>query len=333
MFPRYKEDFVKRIFILFLFATSSSCTGKIHNGYSQPILTSTNPIIPTYTQKSTHTPRVTLTSTPVLESTPTHTLILTPTSTTGVFRTKISPKDGMELVFVQSGEFEMGSVEGNEDEKPVHTVYLDAFWIDKYEVTNAQYAIFLNEMGNQIEGEATWLDAGDEDVHIHQSGGKWQADSGYSNHPAVEMSWYGALAYCEWAGRRLPTEAEWEKAARGEDGRMYPWGNETDSSLGDHYRKGRGTAPVGSYPAGVSPYGALDMAGNVWEWVADWYDDTYYQNSPYKNPQGSTSESHHVLRGGAWGLGEIYLRSTFRYWHSPVNLSSYYVGFRCALSP
>lgn len=331
--PRHKEDFLKRVLLLLLFITSYSCIGNTKHGYYQPKISSTNLPIPTHTQIPTQTPTITRTSIPSIESNPTQTIIITPTFTTSVIRNKISPKDGMELVFVPSGEFEMGSNEWNEDEKPVHTVYLDAYWIDKYEVTNTQYAIFLNEVGNQMEGGVTWLDASDEDVRIYQFGGEWLADSKYSNHPVVEVSWYGASAYCEWAGRRLPTEAEWEKAARGEDGRMYPWGNETDSSLGDYYGKARGTKPIGSYPAGVSPYGALDMAGNVWEWVFDWYDETYYRNSPYKNPQGPTSESFHVLRGGAWGLGVIYLRSSFRYWHSPVDLSSYYVGFRCVFSP
>jgi formylglycine-generating enzyme required for sulfatase activity len=212
-------------------------------------------------------------------------------------------------------------------------VYLHAYWIDKYEVTNTQYANFLNEMGNQMEGGVTWLDAEDEDVRIHQSGGEWKADSGYGEHPVVEMSWYGASAYCEWAERRLPTEAEWEKAARGKDGRMYPWGDEIDNSLATYYGKARGTTPVGGYPEGASPYGVLDMAGNVWEWVFDWYDEKYYRNSPYENPQGQKSKSYQVLRGGAWGLDVQFVRSTFRYWHSPVGLSSYNIGFRCATSP
>ena len=132
------------------------------------------------------------------------------------------------MVLIPAGEFTMGSEDSNadSDEAPEHTVYLDAYWIYKHEVTNAQYAEFMNDQGNQTEDGVTWLDSGEDDARIHQSSGDWIPDSGYGDHPVVEVSWYGAQAYCEWAGGRLPTEAEWEKAARGTDGRTYPWGEQ-----------------------------------------------------------------------------------------------------------
>jgi formylglycine-generating enzyme required for sulfatase activity len=209
----------------------------------------------------------------------------TPASVLGIGSTQISSIDGMVMVSVPAGEFEMGSESGDSDESPVHSVYLDAFWIDQTEVTNAMFAAFLNEQGNQSEGGTTWLDADIADALIEQSGGQWAPKDGFGDHPVVEVTWYGVRAYCQWAGRRLPTEAEWEKAARGEDSRTYPWGEYFDCQKGNFDDEiildiyvvpgGEGcdgyehTAPVGSFPDGASPYGALDMAGNTWEWVAD----------------------------------------------------------------
>jgi formylglycine-generating enzyme required for sulfatase activity len=252
--------------------------------------------------------------------------------------------DTGEMVLVPAGEFQMGCDDGNpnedcySDEQPLHTVYLDAYTIDKYEVTNAQYAEFLNVMGNQEEGGDTWLDADDGNVRIHESGGVWQVDSGYENHPVVEVTWYGARAYCQWRGKRLPTEAEWEKAARGSsDTRMYPWGNEDpDCSRlnyfhydGSSYEYCVGdTTPVGSYPTGASPYGAMDMAGNVWEWVNDWYDGDYYSSSPYENPPGPASGSYKVLRGGSFSSGWNIVRVAYRYDDFAV-ISFARDGFRC----
>jgi len=267
------------------------------------------------------------------------------------------------MVYVPAGEFIMGSTDADvdsalalcneyhsdcprswfEDEQPQHTVYLDAFYIDKAEVTNAQFAQFLNEQGNQEEGGVTWLDIGDENCRITESGGQYQPKSGYGDHPGIEVSSYGARAYCKWLGKRLPTEAEWEKAARGTDGRTYPWGNASDGSrvnfcdrnckldckntgADDGYA---GTAPVGSYPAGVSPYGALDMAGNVWEWVADWYDSGYYASSPESNPKGAASGDYRVFRGGSWASDAAFVRAAYRYRLTPGDTRND-VGFRCA---
>jgi len=230
--------------------------------------------------------------------------------------------DGMELVIVPAGDFLMGSVEGDpdayDDEKPQHVVYLDAFWIDRTEVTNAMFERFVEETG-------------------HDAGTWWRDEaSGKPDHPVVIVSWHDAKAYCEWAGRRLPTEAEWEKAARGTDGRVYPWGNEPpDASRCNFNRNVGDTTPVGKYsPKGDSPYGAADMAGNVWEWVADWYDEDYYAVSPRDNPQGPSMGDYRVLRGGSWsdnGFG-VSVRAAFRFRNSPV-LRYGNFGFRCARSP
>ncbi|MCS6994880.1 MAG: formylglycine-generating enzyme family protein, partial [Anaerolineales bacterium] len=249
----------------------------------------------------------------------------------------VRERDGMEMVYVPAGEFLMGSPAGVgwSDERPQHVVYLDAFWIDRTEVTNAMYARFLNERGNQEEGGVTWLDEGY--ARVHQSGGRWAADAGYEEHPVVAVSWFGAAAYCEWAGARLPTEAEWEKAARGTDGRTYPWGDAAPTcSLLNFWPSASdcvvGTSAVGSYPAGASPYGALDMAGNVWEWVADWYDENYYANSPSRNPQGPSSGSAHVLRGGSWYDFVNSVRPAYRYGNGPGYRYVSLFGFRCVLS-
>jgi len=185
---------------------------------------------------------------------------------------------------VPAGRFLMGSTSADpkagSDEKPQHSVYLDAFWIDRTEVTNAQYVQFLNALGGHT-GTCGGHDCAETQVedkysHILNLDGRYAVESGFEEHPATQVSWYGAQAYCAWAGARLPTEAEWEKAARGTDGRLYPWGNEApDCEKAQYGDCGGATVPVGGRPAGASPYGVLDMAGNVWEWVGDWYDPGY----------------------------------------------------------
>jgi formylglycine-generating enzyme required for sulfatase activity len=259
----------------------------------------------------------------------------------------VSASDGMVMVYVPAGEFEMGSEVGERNEFPLHSVYLEAFWIDQTEVTNAMYAAFLNEQGNQAENGAAWFAAEDEDALIERSGGQWAPKNGYADHPVIEVTWYGAQAYCQWAGRRLPTEAEWEKSARGEDGRTYPWGDIFDCRKGnfdderildddvvpggercDGFER---TAPGGSFPQGASLYGALDMAGNVWEWGADWYDADYYANSPPENPQGPSSGENRVLRGGSWETNSIlFVRTADRHGSYPTS-TEYHIGFRCAM--
>jgi len=193
-------------------------------------------------------------------------------------------KDGSELIYIPAGEFLMGSPsgEGESDEHPQHKVYLDAYYIGKYEVTNKQFAKFVQESGYQAEGD--W-----KNYHTFGKG----------NHPVVGVSWNDAKAYCKWADLRLPTEAEWENAARGTDGRKYPWGNEWDASKCNN-NSSKGTKLVGSYSNGASPYGCLDMSGNVWEWCSDWYGADYYASSPQRNPEGPGSGNDHILRGGSW---------------------------------
>jgi formylglycine-generating enzyme required for sulfatase activity len=243
-----------------------------------------------------------------------------------------------DMVTIPAGEFQMGcddtnpNEDCNSDEQPLHTVYLDAYAIDKYEVTNTQYAEFLNTEGNQEEGSDTWLDADSSSVRIHESGGVWQADADYEDHPVIEVTWYGARAYCQWQGKRLPTEAEWEKAARGSsDTRMYPWGDQAvDCTLANYGGCVGDTTQVGSYPTGASPYGALDMTGNVWEWVNDWYDGGYYGISPYNNPPGPDSGDYRVLRGGGWTDNWDNVRMADRGYTNPNSSGHYFGGFRCA---
>lgn len=235
--------------------------------------------------------------------------------------TMFSNKDGMTLVYVPAGEFTMGSDNGASDEMPAHTVYLDAFWIDKTEVTNAMYDQCVKD-----------------DQCIPPSGTHsttrnfYYGSIVYDDYPVIFITWEDARTYCSWAERRLPTEAEWEKAARGVDGRVYPWGNDAPNNNLLNYTAAIGdTTEVRKYPNGASPYGALDMAGNVWEWVQDWYNETYYRSSPTSNPLGPESSDYRVQRGGSWVIDEHYIRSAARYWAYPISAYNY-VGFRCARS-
>ncbi len=222
-----------------------------------------------------------------------------------VAKIKEIPED---MAFIPGGEFLMGSNDGEPDEKPVHKVYLDAYYIDKYEVTNKQYREFVEATGHR------------EPVY-------WGED----DHPVVYVRREDAVAYATWAGKRLPTEAEWEKAARGGlVGKKYPWGDNIDSTKANYDRNVGHTTPVGTYPP--NNYGLYDMAGNVWEWVSDWYDDDYYANSPSKNPQGPNNASFCVRRGGGWGRDAGNLRCANRYYGSP-DLTYNNLGFRCVKSP
>ncbi len=231
------------------------------------------------------------------------------------FTFKINPKDGAEMVYIPAGEFIMGSGDDDptaeDDEKPQHTVYLDAFWIYKTEVTNAQYR--------------KCVDAG-KCTPPHYT--RYYDDPAFADHPVLNVDWYQARAYCQWAGGRLPTEAQWEKAARGTDGRIYPWGNEWDENKANTEEAGPGhTTPVDSYADGASFYGALGMAGNVIEWVADWYDEDYYSRSPSTSPQGPDSGDAKVLRGGSWYGNRGFARCASRHDNEP-DVFHYDGGFR-----
>jgi len=264
---------------------------------------------------------------------------------------------GIPMMLIPAGEFEMGmdadralvecqkysepnndsecELSSFENEEPVHEVYLDVYYIDQYEVTNAAYQDCV---------EAGTCDPPEE--FISNTRDSYYGNSAYDEYPVVNVNWEDANTYCEWRGGRLPTEAEWEKAARGTDGRMYPWGDEFDGAVVnfcdqecefDHanteYNDGyAGTAPVGSYPGGASPYGVMDMAGNVWEWVSDWSGGDYYANSPAENPLGPTSGENRRLRGGGWWLPANYVSAAYRLRDNP-DLSNNSTGFRCAASP
>ena len=245
-----------------------------------------------------------------------------------------------ELVRVAAGYFAMGSAEGRADEQPVHQIYLDDFYIDRFEVNNDQYASFLNDIDRNADEEGHQLiDVRDSDAQILYNDAGYTAVSGTEQRPVAEVSWYGARAYCTWAGMQLPTEAMWEKAARGTDGRIYPWGDSIDRSRANYGKEGccRGdasdgffdSAPVGSYQRGVSPYGAYDMGGNVWEWVVDWYGEDYYEQSPPRDPQGPDTGISRVLRGGSLSSDPYRLRAPDRS-GLPPSASYVIIGFRCA---
>jgi formylglycine-generating enzyme required for sulfatase activity len=236
-----------------------------------------------------------------------------------------------DMVVIPAGEFLMGTTDQQadwvvrtdsqvsrswmSDEQPQHAVYLDAFALDVHPVTVAQYRAFCEATGRQEPPPPGW---------------GWLDD-----HPVVNVTWHDAAAYCSWANKRLPTEAEWEKAARGEEGRLFPWGNDWNPRAAhcayQHQCEWSGkTAPVGSHPDGISPSGCHDMIGNVWEWCADWYDGSSYRNSLRQNPKGPDSGGARVLRGGAWPDGDLgRLRCATRYDDIPAIWSAD-GGFRCA---
>ena len=242
-------------------------------------------------------------------------------------------KDEAVMVYVPAGEFLMGTSDADieyykeifplrnitrfDNERPQRTVFVDSFYIDKYEVTNKQYKRFLDETG--------YIPKHYLDYEPYNT----------PNFPAAVLEWEDAVAYANWAGKRLPTEAEWEKAARGTDGRIWPWGNEWDGTkLSGNDGTGRKdgykeTAPVGQFPQGASPYGAHDMAGNLWEWVSDWYDPNYYRTSPPTlNPQGPDTGDGHVLKGGGWAENLDFTRCANRQGGNPGSLLR---GFRCVI--
>jgi formylglycine-generating enzyme required for sulfatase activity len=241
----------------------------------------------------------------------------TPTFTPGIGSTMVSEKDGMMLIFVPAGEFTMGS-DLYSDEQPIHKVTLDSYWIDQTEVTNKMYA--LCEQAGACQPPSSTNSSTRNDYY---------GVSEFDDYPVIYVDRNKAKTYCEWAGRRLPTEAEWEKAARGTDGRIYPWGNDAPNSNLLNYNKNVGdTTEVGKYPAGASIYGALDMAGNVWEWVS-----SLYQSYPYSASDGRenlNATGSRVLRGGAWYDLNSGVRSATRLEFTSNSFG--YFGFRCVIS-
>lgn len=233
---------------------------------------------------------------------------------------EIMGKDGAPMVLVPAGEFVMGSDKGDEDEAPVHRVYLNAFYIDKFEVTNGRFAKYVEA----IQSEPPWGFTDKETPLIH------------AEHPVRWVNWMDAMGYCLWKGKRLPTEAEWEKAARGTDERVYPWGNDPPTPVHAVYGLKEGGAEtvsvIGNHHMGQSPYGVQDLAGNLYEWVMDWYDEDYYSsfiNSPAINPRGPNEGTAKVQRGGSYINAPYRLRSSFRTKSDPTE-NDPNVGFRCA---
>jgi formylglycine-generating enzyme required for sulfatase activity len=233
----------------------------------------------------------------------------------------------MVQVYVPAGEFHMGSDSGPADQQPMHAVTLDTFWIDQTEVTNAMYArcVSANACTPPLDPRSF-------------TRASYYSEPAFADYPVLFVNWFQAGAYCTWAGRRLPTEAEWEKAARGADQRPYPWGSEPPDALRLNFgATGLGdTAPVGQYPAGASPYGALDMAGNAWEWVADWYDPGYYAESPDENPTGPAETGCpggdcRALRGGSWDSTADQATTTARLAYGPNDTRDAFT-IRCARS-
>lgn len=274
---------------------------------TQPVVTTqipeaTETLEPTPLPSATASPQPTATPTSVPSATPLPTLFM--------------DEYGVPMMLVPAGEFVMGSNDNMAAAKPAHTVYLDTFYIDEFEVTNARYLECV-EAGACTAGGGTRL-----------------RNPIFSEHPVMDVNWYMAHDYCEWRGARLPTEAEWEKAARGTDERKFPWGNDpVTCELARYGDCGWFTVPVGQHPKGVSPYGVHDMAGNAWEWTNDWYNVDYYSVSPSENPTGPEEETGwKSSRGGAWFYHADLMTSIWRN-HAPVDVGYSYLGFRCALTP
>ncbi len=327
-----RKEIVKLIIVIIFGAILSAC----NTLKREPALTFTPirtlPPTATKTSISTNTPQATVLPT------------LTATQLPTMGSTRISAIDQMVQVYVPAGDFIMGSDDENAKrtfegrsypEIPVNTVYLDGYWIDKYEVSNSQYKLCVEAGACQPPLDSR--------SHTRDN---YFGNPEYSNYPVIWVSWYKARTYCEWTGRRLPTEAEWEKAARGTDGRKYPWGNEPLSGeranfcdincpfdyANELYNDGYAdTSPVGNYPAGASPYGVMDMSGNVWEWTGTIIKPYPYDPSDGRENLDAPTVDERAWRGGPWKNSAWWMRSTVRYrsvpWYSWETL-----GFRCASS-
>jgi formylglycine-generating enzyme required for sulfatase activity len=247
--------------------------------------------------------------------------------------TWVSPMDGMELVYIPEGQYLIGSLDSDPqawiDEKPQHRVGLSGYWMDKTEVTNAMYAKCVQAGTCQTHK-----------MNISYTRDSYYSNVEFANYPVVYVTWDDAQVYCAWAGRKLPTEAQWEAAARGPDGRKYPWGNSPPScnllnytiTLSANFGLSNSctgdTTAVGKYPKGASLYGILDLAGNVWEWVTDWKGPNYLVE-PHQDPLGPPNGENRVIRGGYYFTDAKYVRATMRVGHDPKDATDY-IGFRCA---
>lgn len=259
-----------------------------------------------------------------------------PVAPVGVLRDKV------EMVHIPAGYFVRGERESPnqksrrkkrkspKDNLPVRRIYIDSFRIDKFEVTNGAYARFVSEVGHPAPSLSS---------RVRPWGGNWERfvwegrkpPPGSNDLPVTLVSWFDAEAYCTWTGKRLPSEAEWEKAARGSDGQAYPWGDDASSGLANFGKTHEGPLPGGSFPGDKSPYGVVDMAGNVAEWVSDYYHPTYYNRAPERNPQGPKRGSLRVVRGGFWRESVVRGRTDQR-WKGAPSAKHGGVGFRCAIS-
>jgi formylglycine-generating enzyme required for sulfatase activity len=329
-----KEEIIKRhstaVVLVFFVLTLTTCGPSPEEQAIRTATAAAWNLTPTLTPSSTSTPT----------QTPTFTILPTP----GIGSTWTRPVDGMVMVYIPEGQFSMGSTVDQAlaecwkfrddcgrdwfmDEEPPHIINLDAYWMDKTEVTNGMYA--------RCTAARKCQPLSNNKSFTHDS---YYDNPQYVDFPVIWADWNDAHAYCEWAGVRLPTEAEWEKAARGIDGRFYPWGNAAPTcALANFWGKAGAcvgdTSEAGSYLSGASPYGVLDMAGNVWEWVNDWYDSNYYAvlSDGVLNPAGPASGDFRVLRGGSWYQSEVSLLSSLRTWSTP-DASYLNWGFRCSRS-
>jgi formylglycine-generating enzyme required for sulfatase activity len=239
-------------------------------------------------------------------------------------------RDGAPMALIKTGEFLMGTPlsnrDGGRDEYPQRQIFLDAFYLDVYEVTNGRYMEFITVTGHRVPEHPR-----DKKLTLWKES---TVPDAFKDHPVVNVDWYDATAYCKWAGKRLPTEAEWERAARGTTGRRFPWGDTEPTRAHANYlnqwRNGGGLEPIGTHPRGASPEGVQDLQGNVWEWVADWYDPHYYENGPTRNPQGPAEGVRKVIRGSGWESEAPVLRSAHRLSSPPTN-RNHTLGFRCAM--
>ena len=266
-----------------------------------------------------------VTSSPTPTSLPTATATLTPLPTLTPHPAEIVDRMNVKMVLIPAGEFVMGSDDGDSDEKPAHKVYMDAYYIDKYEITNEQYELCV-----QLDVCRRPID------YSSYQRLSYFGNPLFGDYPVINVTFEMARAYCEdWRGARLPTEAEWEKAARGADSSTFPWGEEIDCRNANYRDKScervRDTSKVTSFTQGVSDYGVYNMAGNVWEWVKDWYSPASYLNSPYENPTGpehAVVGIYYIKRGGSFQDEWQQLRTTNRERNDPTNYGSN-LGFRC----